>query len=289
MLSRRTRYDLSPNALTVARWAAGANAPNENSAPPPPAGRTAFGQGTDGLPQHCDLVLLRGGVVDQAAHGKTQRVVVLRHAIGGKSHFRGCCLAFGIGMGLDDACRVANRSGAGRHRLGDHGVGADLGTIADREAAQHLRAGADDHILANRRMALGTLVQRRAAQRDAVVDRAAVADLGGLADHHTHGMVEEHALADFGAGMDLDAGEPACNMRGETPQPGEAVVPEPVRRPVQDERVQARITGQDLPGAARGRITVEDALDIGAKTGEHGLKSSVCRRRLSRAWPWRHL
>ena len=35
------------------------------------------GQLLDGLPQQRDLVLLRGGVVDQAVHGLRQRIVVL--------------------------------------------------------------------------------------------------------------------------------------------------------------------------------------------------------------------
>ena len=120
-------------------------------------------------------------------------------------------------------------------------------------------------------MALGALVQRGTAQRHALVDGAAVADLGGLAHHHAHGVVEEHALANLGAGVDLDAGEPAREVRDEAPQPLQAVVPAPVRGAVQPDRMQARITGDHLPRAARGRIAVEDALDIGAQAGEHWL------------------
>ncbi|MNT88639.1 hypothetical protein D3C72_2292280 [compost metagenome] len=82
-------------------------------------------------------------------------------------------------------------------------------------------------------------------------------------------MVEEHALTDLGAGMDLDACEPARKVRDETPWPLEAVVPAPVSGAMQPDRVQARITGDHLPRAARGRIAVEDALDIGAQAGEH--------------------
>jgi hypothetical protein len=86
----------------------------------------------------------------------------------------------------------------------------------------------------------------------------------------------------FAPGVDLDAGQPAADMGHEAPQPLEAVVPEPVRRPVQHQRVQARITGQHLPGAARSRVTVEDALDVGAQARNMG--SSLARPAL---WPVR--
>ena len=58
-------------------------------------------------------------------------------------------------------------------------------------------------------MPLGALVERGAAQRDALVNRAAVADLGRLAHHHAHGMVKKHTVADFGARMDFNAGDAA--------------------------------------------------------------------------------
>ena len=45
----------------------------------------------------------------------------------------------------------------------------------------------------------------------------------------------------------------------------------PVRQPVQHQRMQARITREHLPRAARGRIAVEDALDVGTQAGEHGV------------------
>jgi hypothetical protein len=118
------------------------------------------------------------------------------------------------------------------------------------KAAQHLGAGAHHHILAQRGVALGTLVQRGAAQRHALVDGAAVANFGRFAHHHAHGVVEEHAFADLGAGVDFNAGEPARKVRDEAPQPFEPVRPAPVRRPVQPHGVQAGVTGDDLPGAA---------------------------------------
>ena len=79
-------------------------------------------------------------------------------------------------------------------------------------------------------MALGALGQRGAAERHALVDRAVVADLGRLADHDAHAVVDEDAPADRRAGVDLDAGEEARQMRDEARQPVQAVAPEPAAR-----------------------------------------------------------
>ena len=87
-------------------------------------------------------------------HRQRHRIVALRDAIGRKAHLRGRRLARRVGFGLDDARRVADRRRAGGHRLDDDRARADAGAVADREAAEHLRVGADDHALAERRMAL---------------------------------------------------------------------------------------------------------------------------------------
>jgi hypothetical protein len=184
-------------------------------------------------------VLVRRGVVDQAAHRLRQRVVVLRDAVGGEAHLVGGLLAALASSGWMMRAGMPTAVAPGRHRLDHHRVAAHLGAIAHGEAAQHLGAGAHHHVAAQRGMPLGALVERGAAQRDALVDGAAVADLGRLADHHAHAVVDEHALTDLGAGVDLDARQPAREVRGEAPsQP--AVRPEPVRQPVQHQRVQTR-------------------------------------------------
>ena len=51
-----------------------------------------------------------------------------------------------------------------------------------------------------------------AAERDALVERDVVADDRRLADDHAHAVVDEEALADGGAGVDLDAGEEARDL-----------------------------------------------------------------------------
>ena len=63
-------------------------------------------------------------------------------------------------------------------------------------------------------MALAAM-ERGAAEGHALIERHVVADLGGLADHHAHAVVDEQAPADLGAGMDLDAGQDPPEMRDE--------------------------------------------------------------------------
>jgi hypothetical protein len=69
------------------------------------------------------------------------------------------------------------------------------------------------------------LVPGRAAQGDAVIQRAFVLDHRRLADHHAHAVVDEHAAADRRSRMDLDAGNPAREMGQRTRQPAHAMHP----------------------------------------------------------------
>ena len=140
-------------------------------------------------------------MVDEPVQRLGERIVAVRRdAVGRESHAIGGVLALGLGLAHQDARRIADRRGAWRHLAQHHGVGADARAVADRERPHHLRAGADDHVATERRMALGALRERRAAERHALVDGRVVADLGGLADHHAEAMVDEHAPADRAPG-----------------------------------------------------------------------------------------
>ena len=215
-------------------------------------------------------MFLAGSAVDQAAHGEAVGVVVLRDAIGGEAHLVGGGFAFGIGVGLDDARGVADGSGTGRHRLGHHRTRADLGPGSDRESAQHARMRTDDDPLLQRRVALGALGQRGAAQGHALIDGAVIPHFGHFTDHDAHAVVDEDTVADLGAGVDLDAGKPAAPVRDPAGQPGPATAPAAVRDAMQYQGVEARIGKHHIPLAARGRVAFEDALDVGLDTGKHG-------------------
>ena len=85
---------------------------------------------------------------------------------------------------------------SGGTRLDHDGVGADAAVVADRDRPEDLRAGADRHAVADRRVALAAL-EAGAAERHALVDRDVGADLGGLADHHAGRVVDEEPGADL--------------------------------------------------------------------------------------------
>src|SRR5262249_34915468 len=127
---------------------------------------------------------------------------------------------------------------------------------------------ADDDAATQGRVALA-LVPGGAAQGHAVVQRAVVAELGGLADHHAHAVVDESAPADLRPRMDLDAGEEARAGRSKPRQPAQFHAPEGVRQAVDEQRVEARVAGDDLPGRAGGGVAVEHARDVFSDPGEH--------------------
>jgi len=156
------------------------------------------------------------------------------------------------------------------------GARADARAFAYREAAEHLRVGADDHASRERGVPLGALRERSAAERDALVDGAVVADLGRLAHDDAHAVVDEHAPADHRARMDLDAGEEAPDVRDEAAEPAQPARPAPVGAPVKDERMQPRVAREHLPRRARGGVALADGGDVFTQSGEHGAGLGVC-------------
>ena len=119
----------------------------------------------------------------------------------------------------------------------------------------------------DRRVALAADAGRRvgAAERDMLVDGDVVADLGGLADH-AEAVVEEEALADLRAGMDVDRGQEAREMIDQPREEIEPPLPQPVREAVQSKRPDARIE-QHVPARTRRRIARFDRIEIGDKPG----------------------
>src|SRR6185437_6530193 len=162
-----------------------------------------------------------------------------------------------------------------------HGIGADAGAVADGDRSQYLGAGADDHAVAEGRVALA-LLERGAAQGHALIKGHLVADLGRLADHHPHAMVDEEAAADGGAGMDLDAGQDPAEMRQETAGQEPIATPEPVSQAIKDEGVQAGIAKHDL-GTRTGRgVPCQNAVNVVAELLEQHWQYYVCVRATER-------
>ena len=73
-----------------------------------------------------------------------------------------------------------------------------------------------------------------------------------------HAVVDEKTASDPRAGVYLYSGQPAPDMGNKSPQPLESVLPQSVRHPMHDKRVESRIAGHHLPDTAGGGVTVED-------------------------------
>jgi len=63
------------------------------------------------------------------------------------------------------------------------------------------------------------------AQGNAVIQRATVADLRSLADHHSHAVIDENALPYICSRMNLNTGEPAAQMGNQACKPLESGLP----------------------------------------------------------------
>ena len=85
-----------------------------------------------------------------------------------------------------------------------------------------------------------------------LVDGHVVTNLGAFADH-AEPMVEEEALADLRAGMDVDAGQEAGEMIHQPREEEQPPFPQPVGGAVKRKRRDAGIE-QHVPARARGGV-----------------------------------
>ena len=155
----------------------------------------------------------------------------------------------------------ADDSGVCRYVGDDDGAGADLGVLADRHITDDLGAGTHDDVVLQRRMPLGPPCAR-AAQRHALEEVAVVADDRRLADDDTHTVVDEEALADLGARMDLDAGKEAPNVRYQPRRHLQPLLVQGVGDAVQLPGVKTRVGEHDLEVVDGGGIAPARRLDV---------------------------
>ena len=116
-----------------------------------------------------------------------------------------------LAVDLDDARLDTDDRGVRRHFLQNDRVCADAAVVAHGERAEYLRARRDQHVVADRRVALAGVVAG-AAEGHAVVNRAVVPDFRGLTDDDAHAVVDEQAAADRRARVDFDAGHVAGKL-----------------------------------------------------------------------------
>jgi hypothetical protein len=110
---------------------------------------------------------------------------------------------------------------------------------------------------------LGAFVERRAAQGNALVNGAAIANFSRFTHHHAHRMVKENLFANNGTGMNFNTGKKTRDVRNETPQPLEVMTPAPMCPPVQHQRMQTGVAGENFPAAACSRVALKNALNVG--------------------------
>ena len=159
--------------------------------------------------------------------------------------------------------------GAARNFFDDNGIGADPAVVADLDRAENFRAGADDHPVADGRMTLAG-VCAGSAERDAVINRDVVADLGGFADHHAGGVVDEQAGAQGRTGMDVDPGQDPGDLTERAGGHLRAASPQPMADSVTPNGMHAWVGEHDLQRAGDGGIAVFRRLDVAPERVEHG-------------------
>ncbi|MPM45711.1 hypothetical protein SDC9_92402 [bioreactor metagenome] len=141
--------------------------------------------------------------------------------------------------------RDAHGGGVGRDLAEHHGPRRNTGVVSYGEGSQDLRAGTHHHVVSQGRVAL-SLVFSGTAQRHALVQQAVVSDLGGLTDDNAHAVIDDKALADARAGVNLDAG-PKTTPLGHAPgQKLHVVLIEKVGNAVIYQRVNAGVEQKNL-------------------------------------------
>ena len=156
------------------------------------------------------------------------------------------------------------------HRFDDHGIAADLGAIAHQSHLSTLAPALTTTSRPAWGWRLAPFVQRGSAQGHAPGRWCSRRQSRPFRPPPRPWRGRRTPTFNLGAGVDFNAREPARKVRNEAPQPFQPAAPAPVRRPVQPDGVQAGVTGDHLPGAARSQGHGQDALDIGAQAGKHG-------------------
>ena len=161
---------------------------------------------------------------------------------------------------------VADDGRIGGDVVNDDGVGADLRAVANRDRSEHLGSGTDGDVVLERRVSLAG-GKAGTAERDALVERHVVADLGRLTDHDAHPVVDEEAVTDARRRMNLDSGHRAGNGGDEARQDRHPALMQRMGGPVGEQRVHARPRGEDrqradpasrrVPALHRGDIAVD--------------------------------
>ena len=101
-----------------------------------------------------------------------------------------------------------------------------------------------------------------AAQRYTVIDRAVIADFCRLTKDDAHAVVDKKLAADFGTGVDLDAGQMPRQLADKPGQKKAAVTVQKMGNLMRHQHMKARIQNDDLRDIARRRVLIADVFCV---------------------------
>lgn len=101
-----------------------------------------------------------------------------------------------------------------------------------------------------------------AAERNALIQRAVIADHGRFADHDAHAVVDEQIFPDCRPGMDLNARAPAGALGDHAGNKLHIAAVKPVRPAVGAHRLKAGIEEIHLCPAARGGVALHHGVQL---------------------------
>ncbi len=160
----------------------------------------------------------------------------------------------------DDLARNADDGRMWRDLLDDDRTGAHLDVVADLDIAQYGGSCADGDAVADGGMPLADGADP--AEGDALVDGHVVPYDGRLSDYDADGVVDEEALADRGARVNIAAGQHPGPI-ADTASEGEvAALVLPVRDAVGDERMEAWAEQRRLQSGLRSGVPLHDHLQV---------------------------
>jgi len=113
-------------------------------------------------------------------------------------------------------------------------------------------------------------IETRATEGYTLIDGHVVSDFSRLANDDANGVVDEHALAEHGGRMDVDAGEHASQARATSREELEVVVPQPMANTVAPDGMDTRVAERDFEAGPRGRVAFASRDQIAPQGGEHG-------------------
>lgn len=151
----------------------------------------------------------------------------------------------------------------------DHRVGTDATVVADDDRSENLRSRADHHAITDRGVTL-TAREEPTPKCRTLVHRHVVANVGGLSNHDTNGVIDEQTFTNVCCRMDVDAGQDAHGRRETSCEEMVFALPECVRDVITPNCVESRIGENDFRTTVSRGIALDDNINVAAKRMQHG-------------------